>query len=44
MWWHTPLVPAFRRQTVDFYEFKARLINLVSSRLAKATEKDSVSK
>ena len=38
LWWHTPLIPALRRQRqVDFYEFKASLVYRVSSRIARRT-------
>ena len=43
MWqWHTPLIPAFRRQRQwDLYEFEVSL--LVSSRTAGATQRNRVS-
>ena len=38
MWWHTPLIPALRRQNqVDLYEFKANLVYIVNFRPARAT-------
>ena len=37
--WCTPVIPALRRQRqVDFCEFEARVIYIVSSTLAKAIE------
>jgi hypothetical protein len=37
-WWNMPLISGLRMQRqVDFYEFKARLVYIVSSKPAKAT-------
>lgn len=45
VWWHTPLTLVFGRQgQTDLCEFLASLIYIVSSRIAKTTEKDPVSK
>ena len=41
-WWHTPLIPALRRQRIS--EFKARLVYKVSSRTARATQRNPASK
>ena len=39
--WHTPLIPALRRQRqVDVYEFEASLVYRSSSRTARATQKN----
>jgi hypothetical protein len=43
-WWHTPLIPALRRQRqrqVDS-EFKASLVYRVSSRTARAIKRNPV--
>ena len=40
LWWHTPLIPALRRQRqVGLYEFKASLVYRISSRIARATQR-----
>lgn len=40
-WWYIPLLGLFpvfwRQRLVDHYEFKANLVNIMSSRLAKTT-------
>jgi hypothetical protein len=41
-WWHTPLIPALGRQA-DFYDFEANLVYRVSSRTARATQRNPVS-
>jgi hypothetical protein len=41
MWWCTPLIPALGRQTP---EFEANLVYRVSSRTARATQRNPVSK
>jgi hypothetical protein len=39
VWWHMPLVSALGRQgQVDLYEFEVSVLNIVSSRLARATQ------
>lgn len=44
-WWWTHLIPALRRQRqVDLYEFEANLVYRASSRTAKTTQWDPVSK
>jgi hypothetical protein len=40
-WWHTPLIPALGKQ---ISEFEASLVYKVSSRTARATQKNPVSK
>jgi hypothetical protein len=44
MWWWTPLTPALRRERKDLCEFKASLVYWVSSRTARATQRNPVSK
>ena len=45
MWWRTPLIPAPRKQRqMDVCEFEASLFYRVSSRTAKNTYRDAVSK
>jgi hypothetical protein len=41
-WWHTPLIPALGRQAVS--EFEASLVYRMSSRTARATQRNPVSK
>jgi hypothetical protein len=41
-WWHMPLIPALGRQRIS--EFKASLVYRVSSRTARATQRNRVSK
>jgi hypothetical protein len=37
-WWHTPFIPAFKRERqVGLHEFEASLVCIVSSRTAEAT-------
>jgi hypothetical protein len=44
-WWQTLLVPAFERlRQTDLCEFEARLKYKVSSRTARATQRNPVSK
>jgi hypothetical protein len=43
-WWCTPLIPALESETGGFSEFKASLVYRVSSRTARATQRNSVSK
>jgi hypothetical protein len=43
-WWHTPLIPAFWRQRQAISEFEASLVYKVSSRTARATQRNPVSK
>jgi hypothetical protein len=44
-WWHTPLIPALRRQRPwELSEFKASLVYRVSSRTARVTQRNPVSK
>jgi hypothetical protein len=44
-WWIMSLIPEFRRQRqVDLCEFKAGLVYRISSRTARDTQKDPVSK
>jgi hypothetical protein len=43
-WWCTPLTPALRRERKDLCEFKASLVYRVSSRTAKATQRNPVLK
>ena len=44
VWWCTPLIPALGRQRQVNSEFKASLVYKVSSRTARATQRNSVSK
>ena len=43
-WWHTPLIPALGRQRQVDFEFEASLDYRVSTRTARATERNAVSK
>jgi hypothetical protein len=44
-WWRTPLIPALGRQRqVDLSEFRDSLVYQVSSRTARATQRNPVSK
>lgn len=44
MWWHLPLILAFRRQRQeDLYDFEVSLVYIMSSGTAKAAEWDPVS-
>jgi hypothetical protein len=42
VWWHTPLIPEHGRQRQEEYE--ASLVHKVSSRTARATQRNPVSK
>jgi hypothetical protein len=43
-WWCTPLIPALGRQRQEDHEFEASLVYRVSSRTARATQRNPVSK
>jgi hypothetical protein len=43
-WWHMPLIPALGRQRQWISEFEASLVYRVSSRTARATQSNPVSK
>jgi uncharacterized membrane protein len=43
-WWRMPLIPALVRQKQAISEFKASLVYRVSSRTARATQRNPVSK
>jgi capsid protein len=44
-WWHIPLIPALGRESqVDLCEFEASLVYRVSSRTARATQRNPVLK
>jgi hypothetical protein len=43
-WWRTPLIPALGRQRQEDSEFEASLVYRVSSRTARATQRNPVSK
>jgi hypothetical protein len=43
-WWRTPLIPALGRQRQAISEFEASLVYRMSSRTARATQKNPVSK
>jgi hypothetical protein len=43
-WWRTPLIPALGRQRQVISEFEASLVYRVSSRTARATQRNPVSK
>ena len=43
-WWRTPLIPALGRQRQVDSEFEASLVYKVSSRTAKAIQRNPVSK
>ena len=40
-WWHTPLIPALGKQRIS--EFEASLVYRVSSRIARATQRNPIS-
>ena len=42
--WHTSLISALGRQQADFCEFEASLVYRVSSRTARNTQRNPVSK
>jgi hypothetical protein len=44
VWWHMPLIPALGRQRQADFEFEASLVYRVSSRTARATQRNPVSK
>jgi hypothetical protein len=44
VWWRTPLIPALGRQRQAISEFEASLVYKVSSRTARATQRNPVSK
>lgn len=44
VWWHTPLVPVSEGEDIQISEFKASLVNVVSSRTDWATVKPSLKK
>jgi hypothetical protein len=44
VWWHTPLIPALGKQRQAISEFEASLVHRVSSRTARATQRNPVSK
>lgn len=44
MWWYMPIIPALGGRGRLISEFKARLVYRVSSRTAKTTQLDPVSK
>jgi hypothetical protein len=43
-WWHTPLIPALGRERQVISEFEASLVYRESSRTARATQRNPVSK
>jgi hypothetical protein len=43
-WWYTPLIPALGRQRQVVSEFKASLVYKVSSRTARAIQRNPISK
>jgi hypothetical protein len=43
-WWHTPLIPALGRQSRWISEFEASLVYKMSSRTARAIQRNPVSK
>ena len=43
-WWRTPLIPALGRQSRWISEFEASLVYIVSSRAARATQRNPVLK
>jgi hypothetical protein len=43
VWWHTPLIPALGRQRQAISEFEASLVYKVSSRTARAIQRNPVS-
>jgi hypothetical protein len=44
VWWCTPLIPAFKGRGRQISEFKASLVYRVSSRTARVTQRNPVSK
>jgi hypothetical protein len=44
MWWRTPLIPALGGRDRQIFEFKASLVYKVSSRIARAIQRNPVSK
>jgi hypothetical protein len=44
VWWCTPLIPALGRQRQVISEFKASLVYKVSSRIARAIQRNPVLK
>jgi hypothetical protein len=44
VWWCTPLIPSLRGRGRQISEFKASLVYKVSSRTARAIQKNPVSK
>jgi hypothetical protein len=42
VWWRTPLIPALGRQRQAISEFEANLVYKVSSRTARATQRNPV--
>jgi hypothetical protein len=43
-WWHTPLIPGLGGRGRQISEFEASLVYRVSSRTARATQRNPVSK
>jgi hypothetical protein len=43
-WWHIPLIPALGSKGGGFFEFEASLVYRVSSRTARVTQRNPVSK
>jgi hypothetical protein len=44
VWWHRPLIPALRCRSTQISEFEASLVYRVSSRIARAIQRNPVSK
>jgi hypothetical protein len=42
-WWHVPLIPALGGRGKQISEFEASLVYRVSSRIARATQRNPVS-